>query len=137
MGFVNHKELILEERFLEISMKEIRNCNIHGETSFVFYEKRNRWRCLKCQVGATQKRRDLLKIKAVEYKNNICIKCGYDKCLAALEFHHLDTTQKDFGIGAKGYTRAWEKVKAELDKCILVCSNCHREIHYNLDNNSK
>mgnify|MGYP003431129005 FL=1 len=46
-----------------------------------------------------------------------------------MEFHHLDPEQKDFGIAAKGYTRSWEKVKEELDKCIMVCANCHREIH--------
>ena len=50
----------------------------------------------------------------------------------ALEFHHLDPSQKDFGISSKGYTRSWDKVKEELDKCILVCSNCHREIHSGL-----
>lgn len=45
-----------------------------------------------------------------------------------MDFHHRDPNQKDFGIGT-GHTRAWEKVKAELDKCILVCRNCHGEIH--------
>lgn len=40
--------------------------------------------------------------------------------------------QKEFAIGTNGYTRSWNKVKNELDKCILVCSNCHREIHANI-----
>lgn len=66
-------------------------------------------------------------MKSLEYKGFKCEICGYDKCIAALEFHH--PYEKDFGISSKGYTRAWEKVKLELDKCILVCSNCHREIH--------
>lgn len=42
---------------------------------------------------------------------------------------YLDSTQKDFEISSKGYTRAWSKVKEELDKCILVCADCHRGIH--------
>ena len=45
-----------------------------------------------------------------------------------MEFHHLDPTQKDFGISSNS-NRAWEKIRIELDKCVLVCSNCHREIH--------
>jgi GH18 family chitinase len=55
--------------------------------------------------------------------------------LDALSFHHEG--EKEFGIGAKGYTRSWEKVKAELDECILVCSNCHAEIHAGLGFRSK
>ena len=54
--------------------------------------------------------------------------CSYSKYPGALDLHHLDSREKDFGIGDKGYTRSWEKVKTELDKCILVCANCHREI---------
>ena len=58
--------------------------------------------------------------------------CGYSKCLGALEFHHLDPSQKDFEIGGLKL-HAWsDVVKRELDKCILVCSNCHKEIHYRL-----
>lgn len=66
---------------------------------------------------------------AISYKGGKCCICGYSKCNAALEFHHLNPNEKDFGIASKGYTRAWNKVKEELDKCILVCSNCHRELH--------
>lgn len=66
---------------------------------------------------------------AIAYKGGKCQVCGYDKCVGALEFHHIDPTQKDFGISAKGYTRSWDKNRQELDKCILVCANCHREIH--------
>lgn len=72
------------------------------------------------------------KIDAVAYKGGKCSICSYDKCIAALEFHHLDPTQKDFGISKDGTTRSWELIKAELDKCILVCANCHREIHNKL-----
>jgi len=75
-------------------------------------------------------RRRKVREMALEYKGGKCQICGYDKCLAALDFHHIDPTQKDFGISAKGYTRSWEKVKLEVDKCVLICANCHREIHY-------
>lgn len=114
------------------NIREIRICNIHGETEFAYYAKQNRWRCLKCQTEATQRRRDKVKEMAIEYKGGKCSICGYNKCIGALEFHHLDPSKKDFGISAKGYTRSWEKVKEELDKCIMVCSNCHREIHNKL-----
>lgn len=112
-------------------MKEIRNCSKHGDTEFAFYKEgeKSRWRCLKCQTDATQKRRDKLKEKAVEYKGGKCEKCGYNKYAGALEFHHLNPNEKDFGIGSKGYTRSWKSVKTELDKCIILCANCHREIH--------
>lgn len=110
---------------------ETRICKIHGETLYR-QETTGRWRCVKCSSEAVQKRRDRLKELAVEYTGGNCVICGYNKCIAALEFHHLDSSLKDFGIGYKGYTRSWECVKKELDKCILVCANCHREIHSGL-----
>lgn len=70
-----------------------------------------------------------VKDKAIEYKGGKCSRCNYDKCKEALEFHHTEPSHKDFGIAQKGATRSWERVKVELDKCILVCANCHREIH--------
>ena len=79
-------------------------------------------------IAAVAKRRRILKQKSVEYKGGKCVCCGYSKYVGVLDFHHLDPSLKDFSIGAKGYTRSWEKIQAELDKCILVCANCHREI---------
>lgn len=79
-------------------------------------------------IKAVAKRRKKLKTLAIEYKGGKCQICGYDKYAGALELHHVDRSQKSFGIGDKGYTRSWEKVKAEIDKCLLLCANCHREI---------
>lgn len=70
------------------------------------------------------------KIKLVEYKGGECEKCGYNKCVDALEFHHKDPNEKDFSISGKSW--AFERLKKEVDKCMLVCSNCHKEIHYEL-----
>lgn len=67
------------------------------------------------------------KIKAVEYKGGKCQDCGYKKSYNSLDFHHIDPSQKDFSISQ--VNRSWEITKKELDKCILVCSNCHGEIH--------
>jgi hypothetical protein len=80
-------------------------------------------------LKAVQRRREKVRLMSVEYKGGRCQVCGYDRCIEALEFHHLDPTQKDFGISHKGYTRSWERVKEEVDKCILLCANCHREFH--------
>lgn len=78
---------------------------------------------------AVTRRRQHLRQLALTYKGNTCLLCGYSFCLSALEFHHLHSKGKDFGISAKGYTRSWMVVKQELDKCVLLCANCHREVH--------
>ena len=78
---------------------------------------------------AVSKRRKKIRDMAVEYKGGKCNLCGYSKCLDALEFHHLNIEKKEFGLSQAGLTRSWSRVKGEIEKCILVCSNCHRELH--------
>ena len=80
-------------------------------------------------IAAVYKRRRKIRQMAVEYKGGQCQVCGYDRCIEALEFHHKNPHEKDFSVSSKGYTRSWSKVKQEIDKCLLVCANCHREIH--------
>jgi hypothetical protein len=81
-----------------------------------------------------RKRRIEIKQRAVQYKGGKCCICGYSRCLAALEFHHPDPTSKEIGVnnalGSGG--ASFEAIKCELDKCHLVCSNCHREVHAGL-----
>ena len=81
--------------------------------------------------AVSQRRRDL-KLRAADYKGGCCLICGYDRSIAALDFHHLDPDKKDFTVSRKGYTRSWEKTRIELDKCILLCCRCHRELHTNV-----
>ena len=78
------------------------------------------------RVMASRRR---LKVKAVAYLGGSCIRCGYNKCIDALEFHHRDPSVKDFQIAGGGNYRSLENLKAELDKCDLLCANCHREVH--------
>jgi len=83
---------------------------------------------------AVVKRRKKLKDMAIEYGGGKCQVCGYDRCKRALSFHHKEPSQKDFGLSSRGLTRSWEKTKIEIDKCILVCANCHMEIHEGMVN---
>ena len=83
----------------------------------------------KYMVQAVSKRRKKIRKMAVKYKGGKCIFCGYSKYVGALDFHHAENDGTNFGISAKGYTRSWERVRRELDKCIIVCANCHRELH--------
>ncbi|KKR08028.1 MAG: hypothetical protein UT32_C0004G0002 [Parcubacteria group bacterium GW2011_GWC2_39_14] len=78
---------------------------------------------------AVQKRRKELREKLINYKGGKCCLCGYRKYPGALECHHLDSQKKDFGLSSRGLTRSWLLIKKEADKCLLVCSNCHKEIH--------
>lgn len=81
---------------------------------------------------ALKDRRFRVKSLLVEYKGGKCQICNYNKCLSALEFHHINPMNKDFNIAANSKYRNLTKLKKEVDKCILVCANCHREIHAKL-----
>ena len=78
---------------------------------------------------AVKKRRKKLRQMARKYKGGSCELCGYSKCSRALSFHHKDPKQKSFGIAVKGLTRSWDAIRTEIDKCILLCANCHMEVH--------
>lgn len=83
-------------------------------------------------IHAVAKRRKKIRELAIESLGGKCHFCGYKKCHAALDFHHIDGNDKSFGLSQDGLTRSWEKTRKELEKCILVCANCHREIHAGL-----
>lgn len=59
-----------------------------------------------------------------------CQKCGYNKSAAALDFHHIDPSQKDTTIARMTSNNySLDKVYDEIKKCICLCANCHREFH--------
>lgn len=78
-----------------------------------------------------KKSRDKRKDDIVYVMGDKCQICGYNKCIAALELHHIDPNEKDFSFNKKD-NLSWEKIIQELPKCILLCANCHREVHQNL-----
>lgn len=113
-------------------MKRI--CKHHGETTFRQQKSRNKisYYCVTCYVERQKRLRKEKKKRAIAYKGGCCSRCGYNKYDEALEFHHLDPSEKE--TGAEIRHLSWDRLKAELDKCILVCANCHREIHAELRN---
>ena len=57
-----------------------------------------------------------------------CVVCGYGRCIAALEFHHVDPAGKAFSLAARGVARSLERARREAAKCVLLCANCHAEV---------
>lgn len=82
-----------------------------------------------CKTCSFAIKRFKCKYKAIMYKGGKCSNCGYNKCFNALEFHHINPNEKDFSF-ARITSIKWETVKQELDKCVLLCANCHRKAHH-------
>lgn len=79
---------------------------------------------------AVKRWRNSTKIRIVKSMGGKCQCCGYSKTMEALELHHIDPNAKEMGFGAiRANPKSWIKIVSELRKCILVCANCHREIH--------
>jgi DNA-binding CsgD family transcriptional regulator len=86
-------------------------------------EKREKQRARKEMLRQKQKS------KAYDYLGGECDKCGYDQCSDALDFHHVHGSDKDLLLSSAFGRYPWEVIKEELDKCELLCANCHREAH--------
>ncbi|MFA6022894.1 MAG: hypothetical protein WC781_02280 [Candidatus Pacearchaeota archaeon] len=87
----------------------------------------------KYNIEAVSRRRKEIRLKAILHLGGKCMKCGYSKYPEVLEFHHRNPLQKDFNISRKGHCRSWSRVKTEIEKCDLLCANCHRETHVELN----
>ncbi len=101
-------------------------CRHHGWTEH-YRDHRGYYRCKRCRTAAVTRRRRKVKQMLVVERGGCCQLCGYDRCLAALEFHHLDPDTKVFGVARRG-ANGVEALSAEIRKCILLCSNCHAEV---------
>jgi IS30 family transposase len=102
-------------------------CRRHGQTKFVL-EGRGSYRCMKCRVEASARRRRRVKQILVEEAGGKCVLCSYTRCQRALQFHHLDPTTKQFHLGHGGHCRSIARSRIEARKCILLCANCHAEV---------
>lgn len=84
--------------------------------------------CISCKHNYYKNKRKNFKTQIVELKGGKCINCGYNKCFAALDLHHISPKEKEFSFNRSNLSLS-PKILKELEKCILLCSNCHREIH--------
>lgn len=113
-----------------IKQKDLnRICKICGK-NYIYSRKGSHYKnlCVTCQTKFYRQR---LKKRAIEYKGGKCTICGYNRCDRNMHFHHLDPKIKKFNININPSV-SWEKMKEELDKCILICCLCHGEIESGL-----
>lgn len=103
-------------------------CALCGESNPAnFYMKRGR--CKKCHNVAQVAHARTAKLMAIKHKGGQCERCGYSRNAASLDFHHLDPAKKDLNYKTSKHW-SWDRLRAELDQCVLLCKNCHGEEHY-------
>lgn len=105
----------------------MRECGRHGLTEF-WLEGRGYYRCKRCRMERVSRRRRKMKLILVEEAGGRCVVCGYNRCTAALHFHHVDPDSKQFHLSMQGVTRSIAAARAEMAKCVLLCANCHAEV---------
>lgn len=113
-------------------------CKTHGLTEFMAngknYTGSKKYKCRQCSRDSVNKNRRLKRKKLVDYAGGECRICGYKKYVGALQFHHKDPSQKDFTLSTRIFGKSMKVLKQEVDKCILLCANCHAEVHANIVN---
>jgi len=115
---------------LKTATAKATKCSSCGETDRSLFNERRKTTCKKCWNIYILKRWIRIKWKAIEYKGGACERCGYKNTehYSVYDFHHKHGTEKKFGW-PKLRRQSWSTIKAELDKCELLCSNCHRIEH--------
>lgn len=109
------------ERIVELE------CSRHGAADHVL-EGRGSYRCCKCRAEGVTAWRRRAKRALIAEAGGRCRLCGYDRCAAALQFHHLDPSTKSHALSHQGVSRSLARARAEAAKCILLCANCHAEV---------
>lgn len=105
-------------------------CPVHGSVRHV--RRDDGYRCTICRSGAVTARRRRVKRILLAEAGGACALCGYDRCVAALHFHHVDLASKSFALAAAGVTRSLAAARAEARKCVVLCATCHAEVESGL-----
>ena len=106
-------------------------CKITQELKNFYKRKRGGYKnwCKKCLIEYNPIINYKNKIKAIEYKGGQCSICGYNKCYWSMHFHHTNPNTKEFNLN-RMWRKKWDNIVLELEKCILLCSNCHGEVEF-------
>lgn len=107
------------------------HCPVHGAVDRRA-DTNGTFRCQACVRWRVARHRTRVKAALVAEAGGVCRLCGYDRCLRALEFHHLDPKTKSFGLAYQGQSRSLARARLEAAKCVLLCSNCHMEVEAGL-----
>ena len=105
-----------------------RTCRTHGVATFVKHGPNDHFRCDLCRKERVVARRRTVKAILVAEAGGRCVLCGYKRHPRALHFHHVEPSDKAFGLAFAGVTRSLERCREEARKCVLLCSNCHAEV---------
>jgi IS30 family transposase len=126
------REVTMERRARKagrLARGRLKRCPSHGDLMFTL-DSRGYYRCPQCAQERVIAWRRRTKIQLVAEAGGACIACGYSRSLRALHFHHLDPAKKEVGVAAKGGCRSIERLREEVRKCVLLCSNCHAEVEH-------
>lgn len=113
-----------------------KHCGESDQEKFYKRKRRSisRYVCIDCSNRQQAEKNRKIKLLAIAYKGGKCQKCSYNRCPGALSFHHRNPEEKDTAWKSLK-NHSFEKIKFELDKCDLLCNNCHAETHWVLDGN--
>lgn len=109
-------------------------CEIHGHTEFKYSSKyKKKLICIKCDSIRKSKRKKTNRQEILKLHGGKCSNCSYSKCDSALQFHHIDPSNKKFRISYSAFSL--EKIILEASKCVLLCANCHAEVEHKISKN--
>jgi transposase-like protein len=123
-GIKGNREKALAARARGETVVQLR-CRHHGETDFYVEPRNAMYKCKRCRKERVARRRQEVKDELIRMAGGKCYLCGYDRCLGALQFHHVDRKTKSFGLSYKGHTKSFEAMLEEARKCVPLCANCH------------
>lgn len=115
------------------SQRTIRWCSkCSEETEHAFHPDKKwesrRFECIACRDKRTQQRMAEYANNCFTYMGGACFACGWVNDFCTYELHHVDPSTKEFNVGHR-WSRNFENLKAELDKCVMLCIHCHRKLH--------
>ena len=103
-------------------------CSKCGDTNPENFPKGRYAECKKCRTRYNKRNIKDSKLRAIEYLGGKCMCCGFSSGTSAFDFHHINPASKDSNFKTHLYW-SWERLQRELDDCLLLCSNCHRQLH--------